>query len=159
MPDYSPKKIITCSARETEEFGKKLAASLTAPVVLGLVGDLGAGKTQFVKGLALGLGIRAHIASPTFVLLKIYKIKNHQSSIHSLIHIDCYRLGNPSELLELGFAEFMHNKNSLIVIEWADKIKDILPKNTLWIKFSYGKKLEERIIIINSKSQIANSKF
>ncbi|OGG98625.1 tRNA (adenosine(37)-N6)-threonylcarbamoyltransferase complex ATPase subunit type 1 TsaE [Candidatus Kuenenbacteria bacterium RIFCSPHIGHO2_12_FULL_42_14] len=160
MRDYF-KKNITRSGQETERLGKKVAGSLFGPAVFGLVGDLGAGKTQFVKGLALGLGIKAHITSPTFVLLKIYKIKNHQSaiinlqsSICNLVHIDCYRLADSSELLDLGFKEFLQNKNSLIVVEWADKIKSILPKDTIWIKFNHGKKPEERVIVFQNQDII-----
>jgi len=151
-------KFLSHTQGETIGLGERVGRDLKGGEVVALYGDLGAGKTQFVKGLALGLGIKAHITSPTFVLLKIYKIKNHQSaiinlqsSICNLVHIDCYRLADSSELLDLGFKEFLQNKNSLIVVEWADKIKSILPKDTIWIKFNHGKKPEERVIVFQNQ--------
>ncbi|NCP16914.1 tRNA (adenosine(37)-N6)-threonylcarbamoyltransferase complex ATPase subunit type 1 TsaE [Candidatus Kuenenbacteria bacterium CG_4_9_14_3_um_filter_39_14] len=131
--------IITNSARQTIALGKKYAAELKLGAVLGLIGELGAGKTQFVKGLAKGLGIKNNISSPTFVLLKKY---------NQLIHIDCYRLSNSEELLDLGWQELVTDKNNIIVVEWADKIRKIMPQDTRWIKFSIGKKDNQRKISI-----------
>jgi tRNA threonylcarbamoyladenosine biosynthesis protein TsaE len=138
--------MISHSPTQTKTIAKKLASELKPGAVLALVGDLGAGKTQFVKGLAEYFGIKKNITSPTFVLLKPYQTKNNQ--IKKLIHIDCYRLNSPKELLAIGFQEFLENKNNLVVIEWADKIKSLLPKNTVWIKFSLGQKETERKIEI-----------
>ena len=129
---------ITNSEKETIEFGKKYVSQLKPGDVLGLVGELGAGKTQFVKGLAKGLGIKNNITSPSFVLLKKY---------NNLIHIDCYRLNSPQELLDLGWQEFLEDKN-IIAIEWADKIKKIMPRDTIWIKFKTGQKENQRIITL-----------
>lgn len=141
--------MITKSEQETMDFAKKFATQLEVGGCLGLVGNLGMGKTQFTKGLALGLGIKHPITSPTFVLLKEYSIKNLKSKITKFIHIDCYRLSSPEELLELGLEEYLANKNNLVVIEWADKIKTILPKDTLWINFKPNKKiLNERQITL-----------
>lgn len=137
------KKYISHSEKKTRTLAKEIAAGLTTGTVLGLSGELGSGKTQFTKGLAEYFDIKNTITSPTFVLLKPYNIKN-KKHIKQLIHVDCYRLDNPGELLAIGLQEFMADKNNLIVIEWAEKIKDILPKNTQWIKFKTGKKENER---------------
>lgn len=131
------KIITTTSANQTIQLGKKIAKTLKVGQVIGLVGELGAGKTQFVKGLAKGLGLKNNITSPTFVLLRNYESVK-------LVHIDCYRLNNSDELLELGFEELI--KDNIIVIEWADKIRSILPKDTHWVKFKVGKKENQRLI-------------
>jgi tRNA threonylcarbamoyladenosine biosynthesis protein TsaE len=130
--------ITTNSEAATIALGKKYAVNLNPGDVLGLVGELGAGKTQFAKGLAKGLGIKDNITSPTFVLLKKYK---------NLVHIDCYRLSDPTELEELGFQEFIDNGN-IVVVEWADKIKSIMPSETKWVKFKVGSKENERVITL-----------
>lgn len=162
---YKSKMIImiTNSAKQTIDFAKKFAGKLKPGAVLGLVGDLGAGKTQFAKGLAEGLGIEDQITSPTFVLLKNYKIipthndsqakrsdsgGNQELEIRNLIHIDCYRLHSAEELLDIGWEEFTQNKNNIVVVEWADKIKSIMPADTVWISFEHLKENEQRKIIV-----------
>ncbi|MDD5290143.1 MAG: tRNA (adenosine(37)-N6)-threonylcarbamoyltransferase complex ATPase subunit type 1 TsaE [Patescibacteria group bacterium] len=153
--------MLSHSPSQTKTIAKKLASQLKPGAVLALVGDLGAGKTHFVKGLAEYFGIKKNITSPTFVLLKIYPItkvyperaeraegSRNRNKIKKLIHLDCYRLSHPDELLAIGFREFLQDKNCLVVIEWADKIKTLLPKNTTWLKFSLGQKENERKIEI-----------
>lgn len=150
------KTIITKSAQET----KKLAANLACQIfhcpklslgqgagVIGLIGDLGSGKTTFTQGFAKGLGVKGNISSPTFVLEKIYELsgKNHRH----LIHIDAYRIEKPKELIELGFKNLIRDSRNIILIEWADKIKKILPKNCVKIFFSHKGK-ETREIRINT---------
>lgn len=102
--------------------------------VVALFGDLGSGKTTFVQGFAQGLGIKESILSPTFVIQKNFPITDGVFS--NFYHIDAYRLKDPEELLELGFKDLIKNPENLIVIEWADKVKKILPKNILLIRFS-----------------------
>ncbi len=166
-------KYISKSINQTKNLAKKLAKNFQSGDVLGLVGNLGTGKTHFTKGLAKYFKIKKTITSPTFVLLKPYNIprdpsprpnskrliRAHDPSakvwhwragrLKKLIHIDCYRLNSAQELLEIGLNEFVKDKNNLVVIEWAEKIKSILPKNTIWINFKLGKKENERIIIVN----------
>jgi tRNA threonylcarbamoyladenosine biosynthesis protein TsaE len=129
------KKIITKSEKETFELGKNFAKKLKGGEVIGLVGNLGAGKTVFTKGLGKGLKIKEVISSPTFVLMKIYKTKN--KNIKSLIHIDAYRLQSEKDLEIIGIAEYLNKKDNVIIIEWPEKIKKILPKKTRYIDFSY----------------------
>ena len=77
--------------------------------------------------------------------MKVYKIKNNKK-YNNLVHIDCYRLENYDSLMDIGLEEYLNDSQSLVLIEWADKIKDKLPKNTKYIKFKLGKKENERII-------------
>lgn len=125
-----------------------MAQKLRGKVVISLVGNLGGGKTTFVQGLAKGLGIKEKITSPSFVLIKKYKIPKRSKILY---HIDCYRLKTPKEILDLGFEEILSQKNALIVIEWADKIKRILPKKRLEIKFKYIDKNKREISFSNPK--------
>ncbi len=127
---------ISSSEKETKKIAKKIMAGFTGSAVLGLVGNLGSGKTQFTKGVGEYFKIKKPINSPTFVLIKLYTIPQ-PAIIKTLVHIDCYRLRNSHELLELGFLEILNNKNNLVIIEWADKIKNILPPQTTLIKFEY----------------------
>ena len=142
------KKIITNSEKQTINLGKKIARQIRPGAVLGLVGELGAGKTQFVKGLAQGLGIKKHITSPTFVLIKNYPLPASRQGINNLIHIDCYRLSGWRALVDLGWHELIHNPHNIIVVEWADNIQEIMPQQTRWIKFIATQKENERKIIL-----------
>ena len=129
--------------------GEKLAISIKSAsqrgaIVLGLQGDLGAGKTTFLQGFAKGLGIKEKILSPTFVIYKKFKInivpKNERSFIfwHKYFyHFDCYRINKPEEILELGFREIVSNPKNIVAIEWSKRIKKLLPKNLILIKFRF----------------------
>lgn len=119
---------ITQGAQETQSLGQKLAASLKAPQTIALVGDLGAGKTTFVQGLAKGLGVKERIISPTFILMRTYG---------NFFHVDLYRLEEniDAEVKNLGLTDIWEKSGNMVVIEWAEKITDLLPKNTLWINF------------------------
>lgn len=140
---------ITDSEKETFNFAKKFAKRLKGGEIIGLTGDLGAGKTVFAKGLAAGLGVKKNITSPTFVLMKIYTIKNirpRRTKIKILCHIDAYRLKTPQDLIAIGAEEYFNRPDAVTVIEWADKIKKILPKKTKYIGI-INKDENKRIII------------
>jgi len=136
-------EILTKNTEETKEFGRKFGAELKVnrkkAVVLALTGELGSGKTTFVQGLAEGLGIKQRIISPTFILVRKYKIPfSHQPlAISYLYHIDLYRLEKniEGEVNNLGIEDFWKSPENVIVIEWAEKIKSMIPKSTIWIKF------------------------
>ncbi len=133
---------LTKTPAQTKKFGQKLACRLKGGETLALIGDLGSGKTTFVKGLAHGLGIKNKITSPTFVLFKPYQIK--LKTIKQLIHADCYRvLGQ--EILKIGLAEYLNRPDTVVVIEWAEKLKKF-PPHTIKIYFNHGKNAKERII-------------
>ncbi len=141
------KEIITKSSQEMKKVGRVLAQEILSGnnknvLVIGLEGDLGSGKTTFVQGLAKGLGIKDKITSPTFVIIKKYSF---------LYHIDCYRIKD-KDLLELDFNEIIKTPGNLIIIEWAERVKKILPKDTLWMKFEYLDKNKRRIIYENPSS-------
>lgn len=144
--------IITKSASQTQRAGKFLAESLKGKALICLEGELGSGKTTFIQGLARGLGIKERITSPTFVILrrfKVSKIQHQKSNIQHLYHIDCYRIENPKEILDLGFKEILEEKNALVVIEWAERIRGILPKDRLVVKFEVVGEKKRRIIFEN----------
>jgi len=136
--------MIVKSIRDTEKFAENLAKNLKFPSILGLSGELGSGKTAFTKFLAKYLGIKENIISPTFTIINSYKIKN---ASHKLIHIDCYRLKDSEKLLDLGFNDILQDRNSIVVIEWAERVKKFLPKNTLWIEFKHKGEQEREINI------------
>lgn len=136
---------ITNSAPETEKIGEKLAKNLPDRI-FALIGELGAGKTTFVKGFAKGLGIKKRILSPSFVLMRQYKITPRRSDLY---HIDLYRLEIPIDIKTLGLEEIWNNPYNLVIIEWAEKIKKLLPKKRTEIKFEYAGKDKRKITIRN----------
>lgn len=145
MKRYSNSLIHT--KKIAQELAKEVLASPhKKTVVVGLIGDLGSGKTTFVKSFASGLGIRSSITSPTFLIQKKYKIK--RSGFLSFLHVDAYRIKKISELYTIGFKSELSNNQNIIVIEWADMIKKLLPKKMIWISFAHGKKKNERYITI-----------
>lgn len=137
-------KIITNSDKQTFALGQKIAKSLKGNAVIGLIGDLGAGKTVFTKGIAKGLGIKKNITSPTFVIMRPYPLKKNKA-IKNFVHIDAYRLKSGQDLISIGATEYFDQPNTVTVIEWADKVKRILPKKTRYISFK---------ILSNNKRQI-----
>jgi tRNA threonylcarbamoyladenosine biosynthesis protein TsaE len=121
--------IISRSPEETFEFARDFAARLRAGEVLALTGDLGAGKTHFVKGLAAGLGISSDVTSPTFTL-----IHEHRGGRLPLYHVDCYRLESVDELLAIGIDDYLRS-DGITALEWADKFAELIPADACWIRF------------------------
>ena len=128
-------KYYTKTAKETLVLAKKFAKELKGGETIGLIGNLGAGKTIFTKGIAIKLGIEKNITSPTFVLMKIYPV-NSQKQIKFLVHIDAYRIKSANDLIAIGANEHFDQPDTVTIIEWADKIKKILPKKTKFIKIT-----------------------
>lgn len=119
-------------------------------VVLALSGELGAGKTTFTQGFAAGLGMRGRITSPTFILMRNAKLaKSRYSEFRNFVHIDAYR-ADAKDFLKLGFKKMAANPKNIILIEWADRLKNIIPESALWLKLHHGKKENERIIKISN---------
>ena len=116
---------------ETIAIGEKLARRLKKGDVVALIGDLGSGKTVFTKGIARGLGVKnaRYVNSPTFVIIKEYK------GNFPLYHFDLYRLDDPSMLDEMSYDEFFYG-DGITVIEWADKIRALLPKSRIEVRLS-----------------------
>src|SRR3989338_8137336 len=141
---------ITKSQSETEVFGKKLSAKLNGGDILLLSGELGAGKTSLVKGIAKGLGIKHEITSPTFTLMNVYKLRTENSELRTLIHIDTYRLKDEKELLEIGVEDYLGKPNTICVIEWPEKISNLLKNyKTKNIALEHGKNPKQRKIRIS----------
>jgi len=139
--------MISKSAKETQKIAKGLAKKILnskkrkdQAFVLALKGDLGSGKTTFLQGFAKGLGIKEKILSPTF---NIYK------RFGNFYHFDCYRIKKPKEILDLGFREIIQDPQNIMAIEWAEKIKKILPKTTQWINFKFISQAKREITVIN----------
>jgi tRNA threonylcarbamoyladenosine biosynthesis protein TsaE len=157
------KKIITTSAEETQKEGEKLAREILengpqkAAAVLALEGNLGGGKTTFLQGFAKGLEIKEKILSPTFVILKRFKIKN--SNFENFYHIDCYRLGNgkparnashsdaSGDILELDFKKIISDPKNIVAIEWPEIIKKALPKDMIEIEFKFMDENQREIMV------------
>ncbi len=131
--------IISHSPEETFHSGRREAAHLHAGDVLALAGELGAGKTQWVKGLAAGLGSDAPVTSPTFTLVHEYG-----GGRLPLYHVDCYRLERPEELVAIGLDDYL-DEAGVLVIEWADKFPNLVPPAARWVRFKIGKG-EDRVI-------------
>ena len=150
---------ITNSAKETRSLGKGLAEKIlktkikTRAQVLALKGELGGGKTTFLQGFAKGLGTRQKILSPTFVILKKFKIKHPNFKL--FFHIDCYRIKKPKEILDLGFKKIVSDSKNIIAVEWAERIEKILPPDTILIDFKFHNKNKRKIIIKWSKKKNA----
>ena len=137
--------IITHSEKQTLNLGKNFALELKGGEVIGFIGELGTGKTVFIKGLAQGLNIKNIITSPTFVLMKVYKTKG---VIKQLCHVDAYRLNSSQDLIDIGIKDYLSKKTAVTVIEWANQVKNILPKNKILVKIKFGKKQNQRILEI-----------
>ena len=137
----------TKNRKETDILGATLAREIIKSkskkaLILALEGELGSGKTTFIQGFAKGLGIKRRILSPSFLILRLYSLKNF-----NFYHLDCYRIKKTKEILDLGFKEIIKEKKVVVVIEWADKIYQILPKNIIEIKFKWLGENERKIII------------
>lgn len=112
-----------------EHLGCEVASGLGCGAVLGLVGGLGAGKTHFAKGLALGLGFSGPVTSPTFALVHEYR-----GGRLPVFHFDFYRLDSAEALLGIGWDEFL-DEGGLVIAEWADLFPELMPEQTRWLKF------------------------
>ena len=148
------KKFIAYSSAQTKKIGEKMAKKILrggwqkTAFVIGLLGDLGGGKTCFLQGFAKGLGIEQRITSPTFVIMRKYKTNQSDKSDRAdriFYHFDCYRIQKPKEILDLGFEKIISNPKNIVAVEWAERIKKVLPKNTLFLKFDFVGKNKRKI--------------
>lgn len=141
---------MTDSAAGTQAVGEALAACLQPGQVLALRGDLGAGKTTFVQGLARGLGVGGRVSSPTFVLVNEYAVGRGAHGAHALrlIHIDTYRLGvrTRGEADAMGLEDLLEDPDAIIAIEWAERVADLLPPDHLLLELRYGVQPDQRLL-------------
>lgn len=140
----------TNSAAQTKRIAKLFAEELVKvkpgkrAFVIALKGDLGAGKTTFIQGLMKRLGVKGKVMSPTFTLLRTYKIRSEEfEKVH---HFDCYRISNPSEMKELGFKEMMRDPKAIILIEWPERITGALPRKKVTVSLRYGETINKRMV-------------
>lgn len=160
-------EILTGSNKETKKLGEVLAREILKPavsrkpyvvrhaaLVISLEGELGSGKTTFAQGFAKGLGVRENPRSPTFVIMQIYKLNKLKRSseiveFENFIHADAYRLKS-KDFKFLNCGDFIKNRSNIILVEWGNKIKSILLKNSLRIVFKHVGRSRERLIKIIS---------
>ena len=125
----------TLSPEETFNEGKKFASRLNGGEVIALVGELGTGKTVFTKGLCEGLNVKNPVISPTFT------IGNEYNADLKIYHFDAYRLSGSSEISAIGIEDYMMGE-AVCIIEWADKVKEVIPEDATWIYFQHDKDQE-----------------
>jgi tRNA threonylcarbamoyladenosine biosynthesis protein TsaE len=136
------------SPDETLEIAASFASTLKRNEVVALVGELGSGKTQFVKGICRFFSVHDLVSSPTFVMLHRYDGLDESQKEILLYHFDLYRIKSPSEVLELGYEEFFRG-NGICMIEWADMLGDLMPVTRTDVRFSFGSGEQERRIEIS----------
>lgn len=132
----------THSEDETITLGVEFAKRLAIKSVVALFGDLGTGKTRFIKGVCKGLGVQEHVASPTFTLLNEYTGRET-----NVFHFDFYRIKTISELDEIGFDEYLYG-DGVCLIEWADRVKALLPSNRVDVFLKLGENENTREITV-----------
>jgi tRNA threonylcarbamoyladenosine biosynthesis protein TsaE len=136
------KSYVTGSVEETTELGVKLAESLKPGDSVALIGELGAGKTHFVHGIARGLGVEGSVTSPSFTIINIYETRDSAK----LYHVDLYRIEEAGELDELGLEEYIYSEG-VTIIEWAEKAPEYLEDMRFVVRFSHESETERRIEI------------
>lgn len=143
------------TAKIASDFARELKPKGDGATMVGLYGELGSGKTTFMKYLAQSFGLKDEIKSPTFVIEKIYDLTPNPSSFEGegsknafnrLIHIDAYRIEDPKEMEILGWQEIISNPQNLVCIEWPEKITKIMPPHII-IKFEHARETERKISI------------
>lgn len=139
------KRVLSGSPEQTRRFASEFAADLNAGAVLALHGDLGSGKTCFVQGLAIGLGVQEVVNSPSYLILHEYRGRI------DLNHIDLYRIRDVAELLSLGFEEYLDDP-AVLAIEWPELALELLPPEALHIHFNCGERENEREIVVGKGS-------
>lgn len=141
--------VVTCSAQETFVFARSIGEKLEEGDILALSGELGSGKTCFTGGLARGLGVSENyqITSPTFTLINEYPAK------YKLCHLDVYRLNDYSDMEDLGYEEYFAGYG-VVVIEWAEKIAQIIPETAIFIDFEYIDDNKRKITLKGSQHKL-----
>lgn len=145
-PEFSAARsqmnFITHSAEETVELGKKIGVLLLPNDVLALSGNLGAGKTTLIQGIAIGAGVKDYVTSPTFIIINEY-----QGSL-PFFHLDLYRTEDAREIEDLGIEEYF-NRGAVCVVEWAEKMGKMLPKGAKKIEIEYISENERKICVFS----------
>ena len=132
----------TNSVQETEQLGKRLGETIAPGTVIAYTGDLGAGKTAFTRGLALGLGIQTQVTSPTFTIVNEY-----EGGRLPLFHFDMYRLGSSDELFDIGWEDYLA-RGGVCAVEWSENVDDALEGGCIRVDIRRGQTDEQRLITI-----------
>lgn len=129
---------VTNSTAQTQKLGQMLAKELHNGQIICLTGELGSGKTTFTQGLLKGLKAKGPYTSPTFIIMKKYG--SH------VYHVDAYRV-NADDMINLGWEEIAKDKKNIIIVEWAERIKKIVPPNAVWVKFEWIDENKRKIFL------------
>lgn len=140
-------EILTSSADETQKIAENFAFTLSAGDCVALHGDLGSGKTTFTQGLAKGLGISHPITSPTFIIMRSYLLKEKRALFY---HVDLYRTQDEADIKGIGLDSILKEKNAIVVIEWPEKMGNMLPLETKHIYFEFMNDSERKIRFENN---------
>lgn len=138
---------ISISPEETERIGEQLARQLLPGSVVAFTGDLGAGKTAFVRGMARGLGISERVTSPTFTI-----VNEHEGGRLPLFHFDMYRLGSSDELFDIGWEDYLR-RGGVCAVEWSEIVRDALDEDCVRVDIRRGEEENRRIITIDGGPQ------
>ena len=130
------------SVQETEALGRALAQHLTPGTVVAFTGDLGAGKTAFVRGMAQGLGIAQRVTSPTFTIVNEY-----EGGRLPLFHYDMYRLGSADDLFDIGWEDFLR-RGGVCAVEWSETVQEALDADTIYVDIRRGAEDNQRVLTI-----------
>lgn len=133
---------LTTGPAETEALGEALGKVLTAGAVVAFTGDLGAGKTAFVRGMARGLGCEGRVTSPTFTIVNEY-----EGGRLPLFHFDLYRLGGSDELFDIGWEDYL-GRGGVCAVEWSERVEDALDGDTVRVELRRGGTEDQRIVVI-----------
>ena len=134
------------SPKETRRFAAEVATVIKPGTVLALIGALGNGKTEFVRGFVAALSKEAGVCSPSFTLVNTY-----QTGACEVHHFDFFRLNSRDELLEIGYYEYVNDPDAIVLIEWADRFPEVLPHHTRTIRFSLDNDETVRIIDVEKE--------
>ena len=132
---------------DTKEIGRQLAELMRAGDAVALTGELGAGKTTFVQGVALGLGFEGHVVSPTFTLVREYRARL------TLIHVDVYRLERMQDVIDLGLVDELGEGDAVVFVEWGDAVEGLLPPGHLVVELTVLGAGEERRLVLRGTGE------
>ena len=141
-------ELLSHSPEDTEDIGARLAEQLEPGAVVAFTGDLGAGKTAFVRGLARGLGVQDRVTSPTFTIVNEY-----EGGRLPLFHFDMYRLGSADELFDIGWEDYLR-RGGVCAVEWSENIADALEEDAVRVDIRRGASDQERVITIAGVSKL-----
>ena len=144
----SYKEYISNSESETIDIARELVKKLTPGINIALQGDLGTGKSVFARGFARALGVTGYIPSPTFTIVQEYELDcNKTNGVKWLIHMDLYRIPDVSSALVFGIDEYLEDIDAVKLIEWSERIEEVLPVDTWYVRIKHLSEESRRIII------------